>query len=756
MAEDIDVSTVDGPYTETSMYLTYPDIQEGHSFTNVLLVDSSVKDYQVFVDAASPSTFPIVYSSHSSKSELLTLLQTHFAVIKRIGLCFVSKGGDATELFLDNRQFSFGENKEYLVNIINTFQVKNMDFLACDTLQSPVWNDYYTQLTQATSVIVGASDDKTGNIKYGGDWIMESTSEDLESIYFNQNIGYYNYLLDITLTFLTFAALKGDGSVVAWGAYGGTAPSSVTSAGSNVVHIYSNQYAFAALKGDGSVVVWGDATSGGSLTSPVDVASQLGAGSNVIHIYSNNSAFAALKSDGTVVAWGNATDGGTAPSGVKSAGSNVVHIYSNITAFAALKGDGSVVAWGGSNGGNAPSTVTDAGSNVVHIYSNNFVFAALKSDGTVVAWGSASFGANAPSSVSNAGSNVVHIYSNGYAFADLKGDGSVVAWGDTSKGGNPPSSVTNAGSNVIHIYGNGNAFAALKSDGSVVVWGDGNFGGSLTSPVDVASQLGAGSNVIRIFPSSPYSRSDVNPLPVIGNTITVPTTGPALRLTSGLAVQNRAARKAFVRELITNNSIALATTGVKMVVDAAAFLNSSIRSTITKSKVNLVTSSTLSGGEFDTTTSLASDEALYAPLENIGDFIVIKLPSGNKIKFEKSSLTEYNVYEDSDNNMTPTATLLEGVVGTFENFNYVTGSVTGEIEPPFAVSGKLGWNLVGATKTGDVFDSSNIIITMVTYNTDSKSYVSVDLINGKRTVTEGNGYFVNYSQDGFVEILKNW
>ncbi len=193
-----------------------------------------------------------------------------------------------------------------------------------------------------------------------------------------------------------------------------------------------------------------------------------------------------------------------------------------------------------------------------------------------------------------------------------------------------------------------------------------------------------------------------------------------------------------------------------MVVDADVFLDSSITSTIIKSKVNIVTSSILSGGEFDVTTSLASDEALYAPLENIGDFIVIKLPSGNKIKFEKSSFTEYNVYEDSDNNTTPTATLLEGVVGTFENFNYVTGSVTGEIEPSIAVSGKLGWNLVGATKTGDVFDSSNIIITMVTYNTDSKSYVSVDLINGKRTVTEGNGYFVNYSQDGFVEILKNW
>jgi hypothetical protein len=41
---------------------------------------------------------------------------------------------------------------------------------------------------------------------------------------------------------------------------------------------------------------------------------------------------------------------------------------------------------------------------------------------------------------------------------------------------------------------------------------------------------------------------------------------------------------------------------------------------------------------------------------------------------------------------------------------------------------------------------------MVTYSTDSKSYVSVDFTNGKRTVTAGNGYFVNCNKDGFLEL----
>ncbi|MEI7719540.1 MAG: DUF2240 family protein, partial [archaeon] len=33
--------------------------------------------------------------------------------------------------------------------------------------------------------------DETGNVKYGGDWIMESTNTDIELIYFKKSIEYY-------------------------------------------------------------------------------------------------------------------------------------------------------------------------------------------------------------------------------------------------------------------------------------------------------------------------------------------------------------------------------------------------------------------------------------------------------------------------------------------------------------------------------------------------------------------------------------
>jgi hypothetical protein len=69
---------------------------------------------------------------------------------------------------------------------------------------------------------------------------------------------------------------------------------------------WKNRDAFAALKTNGTVVAWGDhGGSGGSAPSGLN---------GVQTIYSNDYAFAALKTDGTVVAWGRY--GGSAPSGL--------------------------------------------------------------------------------------------------------------------------------------------------------------------------------------------------------------------------------------------------------------------------------------------------------------------------------------------------------------------------------------------------------------------------------------------------------
>jgi hypothetical protein len=133
-------------------------------YKNVLWIDPDVRDYQVFVDSVNSDTLAVLYPEEWPDAD-------------RIGFVF-EKGGPMAAYLQEN------------VDRLLASRIKHMDFLACDTL--PDWKEYYAKLEGIT---VGASNNRTGNLQYGGDWIMESTCEDVESIYFTQSIDYYSYLL---------------------------------------------------------------------------------------------------------------------------------------------------------------------------------------------------------------------------------------------------------------------------------------------------------------------------------------------------------------------------------------------------------------------------------------------------------------------------------------------------------------------------------------------------------------------------------
>jgi len=166
------------PLIPPPFQLMHPDIT---SCTNVLLIDVSVADYQLFYDSVNSDTFPILYSSSSLRSALLSLLQQ--VSFQRLGIVFTSK------MFLENQSFFDIENVDYMKSL----NITHIDFFACETLNDTEWVNYYHSLSP---IIIGASDDKTGNMIYGGDWVMESTSENIGSVYFTNSIEDYKYLLD--------------------------------------------------------------------------------------------------------------------------------------------------------------------------------------------------------------------------------------------------------------------------------------------------------------------------------------------------------------------------------------------------------------------------------------------------------------------------------------------------------------------------------------------------------------------------------
>jgi hypothetical protein len=193
--------------------LVYNDTIDTSNMTNILLIDSIVYDKRVFYDSANSYTFPIIYDSTSKTDDLLALFRQKFPAssIQRISLVFHDRGPNIQAPFMNNKIFfeesdlevnqtSFSENVSFLISCIKEFHVSHIDYLACNTLQYSNWKSYYALLASQTPVVVGASNDATGNMHYGGDWVMESTSEDVMNIYFNENISKYVSLLATSIS----------------------------------------------------------------------------------------------------------------------------------------------------------------------------------------------------------------------------------------------------------------------------------------------------------------------------------------------------------------------------------------------------------------------------------------------------------------------------------------------------------------------------------------------------------------------------
>jgi len=121
--------------------------------------------------------------------------------------------GSESPLFLDVDQLFSESNTNFFIDI--TKKITNIDFLACNTLQYDTWNSFYIKITNP-SVQIGASDDLTGNLKYGGDWIMESTKENIKTIYFTDKIENYQDTLVIytdIYTGLYFSVTNGNATI---------------------------------------------------------------------------------------------------------------------------------------------------------------------------------------------------------------------------------------------------------------------------------------------------------------------------------------------------------------------------------------------------------------------------------------------------------------------------------------------------------------------------------------------------------------
>jgi hypothetical protein len=186
---------------------------------NVLFVNSAVMSLHDYIN---PETLAIGYNDQTSTRDdmMQCFISTNNSnTINRIGFAFhYSELNDPNLiLFLNQEPFFtdsdleesesvvdistiYSPNVQFMLDLLLSGGITHVDFLACNTLQNEKWKRYYQLLQSKTGVVIGASDNNTGNLRYGGDWIMESTHEEVGQIYFTTAIeNYVDLLFDIVL-----------------------------------------------------------------------------------------------------------------------------------------------------------------------------------------------------------------------------------------------------------------------------------------------------------------------------------------------------------------------------------------------------------------------------------------------------------------------------------------------------------------------------------------------------------------------------
>lgn len=143
-------------------------------------------------------TYPLVYTKNSDKNKLKEELISKFKNVERICFAFHKPKTLSDEVFFINNLPFFSKNGnndsvQFLQELYDSLKIKHVDFLACELLLSNEWKTFFAEFKDVT---IGGSNDNTGNINFGGDWIMENTMIDVKNIYFNENIDNFASLLN--------------------------------------------------------------------------------------------------------------------------------------------------------------------------------------------------------------------------------------------------------------------------------------------------------------------------------------------------------------------------------------------------------------------------------------------------------------------------------------------------------------------------------------------------------------------------------
>ncbi len=184
---------------------------------NLLIVDNSIHDYQVIIQALQTDTQYILFDGYTDTYDTLKTKITELNTpnFNSVGIIQHNMGGGTYSLFRNGLQAStlanvevedpnldtWSEYSNFITYLKTEYSMVNFDLMACALYYDPNWKYVIDTLETRTGVNIRASKDDTGSAELGGNWFLETDSVNLKDVYFTDAIdGFKGVLRIITAT----------------------------------------------------------------------------------------------------------------------------------------------------------------------------------------------------------------------------------------------------------------------------------------------------------------------------------------------------------------------------------------------------------------------------------------------------------------------------------------------------------------------------------------------------------------------------
>jgi alpha-tubulin suppressor-like RCC1 family protein len=386
--------------------------------TNLLLIDDRVRDYEKITHAANESTRVVVIDYRRDTIDIIQKNIQKLNIGTITNVAYVAHGHNNTKFKLvhdmepcvlryikQETLISWTPIINFMKWLKETYNTSNFDFVGCRLGALDSWKMVFEYIEHETDLNVRASDNDSGNIKVGGDWILETDNVNIKTLYFTDEINkfihllYIRYYNDSPYTYTVQSLVGCNLNTLGGPEQGGVlftnnqieVSQTVNDGSSRIildtsgsVHFYGNQsYEYDGVEYISRRTPYTKVLIEGSLEN-YDVTPNLTM--DVSGIYSNDSSYCALKADGTVVVWGNYEYGGSLvitdsgegivytdlTSRINSPGSIVsVHTARDFGGYIVVYADNHVDAWGYNSSGGFGFATTAQLALVNSIIENN-------------------------------------------------------------------------------------------------------------------------------------------------------------------------------------------------------------------------------------------------------------------------------------------------------------------------------------------------------------------------------------------------